>query len=60
MPIFTIRPPNTWVGTGALNQARTSHTITRLLSGLILTAGGFTKIAEGTATFLTNAKLYVP
>ena len=51
---------NTWLGTGALNQARTSHTLTRLLSGQSLAAGGFLRVADGAATLLTSAELYVP
>src|SRR5713226_223526 len=49
---------NSWLGTGALNQARAAHTLTRLLNGKVLAAGGFAKIAGGTATSLTSAELY--
>jgi len=51
---------NSWLSTGVLNQARAAHTLTRLLSGKALAAGGFAKIAGGTATFLTSAELYAP
>jgi hypothetical protein len=51
---------NTWLGTGALNQARATHTLTRLLSGKVLAAGGFAQIGGGTHTFLTSAELYAP
>jgi len=51
---------NSWLSTGVLNQARAAHTLTRLLSGKVLAAGGFAKIAGGTATFLTSAELYAP
>ena len=51
---------NSWLGTGALIQARTAHTLTRLLNGQALAVGGFTNIADGPATFLTSAELYAP
>jgi hypothetical protein len=51
---------NTWLAPGALNQARTSHTLTRLLNGQALAAGGFEKVGNGAATFLTSAELYAP
>jgi hypothetical protein len=50
---------NTWAGTGALNQARSAHTLIELLNGQALAAGGFTKNSTGT-TFLTSAELYTP
>ena len=51
---------NTWLGTGALNQARAAHTLTRLLNGQALAAGGFSKNSSGTTTFLTSSELYTP
>ena len=51
---------NNWVSTGMLNQARSAHTLTRLLNGQALAAGGFTKNSNGTTTFLTSAELYTP
>jgi hypothetical protein len=51
---------NSWVGTGALNQARTTHTLTRLLNGQSLAAGGFVNVNNGAATYLTSAELYTP
>jgi hypothetical protein len=51
---------NSWVGTGALSHARTVHTLTRLLSGQVLAAGGFNRISNGTPTYLTSAELYTP
>jgi hypothetical protein len=51
---------NSWLGTGALNQARAAHTVTRLLNGQALAVGGFTNIAGGPATFLTSVELYAP
>jgi hypothetical protein len=51
---------NTWLGTGALNQDRTAHTLTRLLNGQTLAAGGFVNVESGAATFLTSAELYTP
>ena len=50
---------NTWAITGALNQARSAHTLVRLLNGQALAAGGFTKNTTG-STFLTSAELYTP
>jgi N-acetylneuraminic acid mutarotase len=50
---------NNWTATGALNQARSSHTLIRLQNGQALAAGGFTKNSTGT-TFLTSAELYTP
>jgi len=50
---------NDWVVTRALNQARSGHTLTRLLNGQALAAGGFTKNSTG-STFLTSAELYTP
>lgn len=52
---------NTWAGTGALNQARDAHTLTRLLSGQVLAAGGGVVLGPGPPkTFLTSAELYAP
>ena len=52
---------NTWGATGALNQDRASHTLTRLLSGRVLAAGGgVVQGPGGPATFLTSAELYAP
>ena len=50
---------NTWAVTRALNQARSAHTLIRLLNGQALAAGGFTKNSTG-STFLTSAELYTP
>jgi hypothetical protein len=50
---------NTWALTGALNQARSAHTLIELLNGQALAAGGFTKDSVGT-TFLTSAELFTP
>jgi hypothetical protein len=52
---------NTWAGTGALNQARDTHTLTRLLSGQVLAAGGgVVQGPGGPKTFLASAELYAP
>jgi len=51
---------NTWGSTGALNQARDSHTLTRLLNGQTLAAGGAVRVNNGPASFLTSAELYAP
>jgi N-acetylneuraminic acid mutarotase len=52
---------NAWAGTGALNQARDGHTLTRLLSGQVLAAGGGVVLGPGPPkTFLTSAELYAP
>ena len=51
---------NSWVGTGLLNQARSGHTLTRLLNGQALAAGGFSKNSSGTTTFLTSSELFTP
>jgi hypothetical protein len=51
---------NSWVGTGALNQARTAHTLTLLPNGQSLAAGGFVNVNNGAATYLTSAELYTP
>jgi N-acetylneuraminic acid mutarotase len=50
---------NNWAATGALNQARSNHTLTRLLNGQALAAGGFTKNSTG-SIFLGSAELYTP
>lgn len=50
---------NNWVATGALNQARTSHTLIRLPNGQVLAAAGFI-ISSTKTTFLTSAELYTP
>ena len=50
---------NTWGITGALNQARSAHTLIELLNGQALAAGGFTKNSTAT-TYLTSAELYTP
>ena len=49
---------NAWVGTGLLNQARSGHTLTRLVNGQALAAGGFSESATGTTTFLSSSELY--
>jgi N-acetylneuraminic acid mutarotase len=51
---------NSWLSTGALSQGRAAHTLTRLLNGKVLAAGGFAQIAGGTHTFLTSTELYAP
>jgi N-acetylneuraminic acid mutarotase len=52
---------NAWASTGALNQARDAHTLTRLLSGQVLAAGGGVVQGPGSPkTFLTSAELYAP
>lgn len=43
-----------------MNQARTSHSATRLLNGQILAAGGEFKNSSGTFTVLASAELYRP
>jgi hypothetical protein len=48
---------NNWAVTGALNQARSGHTLTRLLNGQALAAGGFTKNSTG-SIFPGSAELY--
>ena len=50
---------NTWAGTGLLNQARSGHTLTRLLNGQALAAGGSVRDSSGT-TFLASSELYTP
>jgi hypothetical protein len=50
---------NNWIVTGALNQARSGHTLVGLLNGQALAAGGFTKNSTG-STFLSSAELYTP
>jgi N-acetylneuraminic acid mutarotase len=50
---------NNWAATGTLNQARSAHTLIRLVNGQALAAGGFTKNSTGTV-FLTSAELYTP
>jgi hypothetical protein len=50
---------NNWVSTGMLNQARSAHTLTRLLNGQALAAAGFAK-NNGNITFLTSVELYTP
>lgn len=50
---------NNWAATGALNQARSSHTLIRLPNGQALAAGGIIKNSTG-STFLTSAELYTP
>ena len=50
---------NTWANTGALNQARSAHTLTRLANGQVLAAGGVLRNAV-TLTFLASAELYTP
>ena len=51
---------NSWVSTGLLNQARSGHILTRLVNGQVLAAGGFSKNATGTTTFLSSSELYTP
>jgi hypothetical protein len=51
---------NGWVVTGFLNQARASHTLTRLPNGQALAAGGFEKNSSATTIFLATAELYTP
>jgi N-acetylneuraminic acid mutarotase len=48
---------NNWISTGMLNQARSSHTLTLLLNGQALAAGGFN--SQG-STYLTSTELYTP
>jgi N-acetylneuraminic acid mutarotase len=50
---------NSWAATGALNQGRAGHTLTRLLNGQALAAGGFTKNSTG-SILLLSAELYTP
>jgi len=51
---------NGWLSTGRLNQARQNHTLTRLLNGQVLAAGGSFKEPTGPITYLTSAELYTP
>jgi N-acetylneuraminic acid mutarotase len=51
---------NGWLSTGRLNQARLGHTLTRLLNGQVLAAGGSSKDSSGATTYLTSAELYTP
>jgi N-acetylneuraminic acid mutarotase len=51
---------NGWLATGRLNQARISHTLTRLSNSQALAAGGSSKDSSGATIFLTSAELYAP
>jgi len=53
-------PTNSWLLTGSMNQARTSHSTTKLLNGQVLAAGGEFKNSGGTFTVLASAELYTP
>jgi hypothetical protein len=49
---------NTWLSTGALKQDRAGHTLTRLMNGQVLAAGGIVTVNSGPATYLTSAEIY--
>jgi N-acetylneuraminic acid mutarotase len=49
-----------WTLTGALNQARRTHTLTVLQDGRALAAGGVTVGSGGTTVVVGSAELYTP
>ncbi len=54
---------NRWQPTGAMNQARSQHTATRLGNGQVLVTGGELTISSGGAvstTVFASAELYMP
>jgi N-acetylneuraminic acid mutarotase len=51
---------NDWTLTGALNQARRTHTLTLLQDGQALAAGGVSVGANGTTVVISSAELYTP
>ena len=48
-----------WTFTGNLNTSRLEHTVTMLMNGNVLVAGG-NNVTANTTTVLASAELYIP
>jgi hypothetical protein len=51
---------NSWSVTGHMNQARIDHTLTLLLNGKVLVAGGLDRTLSAGFSILSSAELYTP